>query len=361
MKWLVAAGLHPRAGASTLRVAEDLATRMDYDTGHARYCLDGITARTGLSRATVKRHVAVLRELGALAWAVHGTRRNVRRALGLRGYAGTATVYAAVIPPVYDRALGHRIDGSGYEARIIVDQRRQVKPVDNSLVDNPSSSGLEPPSLTRVGDGGKVEVDRGSNYTPRRRAVREKPTSPSTTTGNSQRRTAADVERAVRLTRVVRALVNWTQKVPLRRLEFVLRPLTDRGMDAYAIAAELTGMIGYGRWRPRRPAEFIHAALTAEHRREEDRRVALAEAGDPLSNPAWQAWLARWRHTDGAPARGYTDEERRAARMISWDRWGEVAAHYDEDPDDALDLYGSRLCIYAVRCAARDASQEARG
>jgi thiamine biosynthesis lipoprotein ApbE len=65
--------------------------------------------------------------------------------MGLKGYAATATVYAAVIPAVYDHAMGHRIVGSGYTARIVVDQRGQVShplppqagyPVDNPPVDN---------------------------------------------------------------------------------------------------------------------------------------------------------------------------------------------------------------------------------
>lgn len=70
MVWLVAAGLHPKAAATTLVVARDLADRMDYRRGLVMYDLDGTVARTGLSRATVKRHVKILRELGAAGLVV---------------------------------------------------------------------------------------------------------------------------------------------------------------------------------------------------------------------------------------------------------------------------------------------------
>lgn len=98
VEWLIAAGQHPRANATTLAIAQDLKARMDYDTGHARYCLEETAGRLRIDKSTVKRHVSYLRELGALAWVVHGTKTNVRRALGMSGYAATATVYAAVIP-----------------------------------------------------------------------------------------------------------------------------------------------------------------------------------------------------------------------------------------------------------------------
>ncbi|MFD0621924.1 hypothetical protein ACFQ2K_03015 [Streptomyces sanglieri] len=170
MEWLIAAGLHPRANATTLVIARDLGARMDYDTGHALYCLYKIVARTGISRASVKRHIGYLRELGSLAWVQHGTRTNIRRALGLSGYAGTATIYAAVIPAAYDHALGHRIIGTGYEARAVADYRQmpethaQATPtatVDNTSanpVDNSAKRSCEPPSLTSAPQKGQVQM-----------------------------------------------------------------------------------------------------------------------------------------------------------------------------------------------------------
>ncbi|MFB7313160.1 hypothetical protein [Streptomyces sp. NPDC056192] len=114
--WLIEAGLHPKAGATTLVVARDLAARMDYRRGLVMYDLDGTVVRTGLSRATVKRHVKFLRELGALAWWRHGSKRNLR--LPGRAYTATATIYGAVVPPLYDFAMGHWLTGAGYEGRV---------------------------------------------------------------------------------------------------------------------------------------------------------------------------------------------------------------------------------------------------
>ncbi|WP_432105892.1 hypothetical protein [Streptomyces sp. bgisy091] len=61
--------------------------------------------------------------------------------------------------------------------------------------------------------------------------------------------------------------MNWIQGERLRRLEFVLRPLLDAGLDADTIAAELHSWMLT--WRPARPAEYIRVQLarqaSAEH------------------------------------------------------------------------------------------------
>ncbi|MDK0524855.1 hypothetical protein [Streptomyces sp. ML-6] len=302
--WLVSAGLHPGAGATTVVVARDLADRMDYGRGLVMYGMEGTARRCGVSVATVKRHVKVLRELGALAWWRHGSKTNLR--LPGRPYTATATVYAAVVPPVYDEAMGHRLEGSGYRARVCgvtgagreravaqsaarSEARRSRKsrtgrraaarrgagvpgaaPVDNSAVDNRSSAGREPHSLGRYPDVPDVDVDGGSKDTSREGASRRNacPT-PRKTRSNSDgsRRTARQTRQDIETARHVRALVNWAQGTRLRRLAFVLRPLTDAGWDAYQIAAELHSWMLT--WRPARPAEYIRARLdqqaTAEH------------------------------------------------------------------------------------------------
>lgn len=268
VRWLIDAGLHPKTNATTLKVAEDLAARMDYDTGHARYCEAEMVVRTGISRANLYRHMRYLRELGALAYVQHGSRANSRRELGLTGYAGTATVYAAVIPAAFDHAMGHTIVGTGYTARIIVDLRNQPEPVDNSPVDNSASEALETPSLTVVKEESQVQVVGGSNYTSQARPPKTRIPHQSSQI-NGRRRTAADVQKAGKTARLVRAMVNWTQTVPLRQLEFVLRPWTDQGQDAYQISADLHGMCSGMRWKPARPIAFIRARLTADAERQQ--------------------------------------------------------------------------------------------
>ncbi|MFJ3043568.1 cell wall protein [Streptomyces tendae] len=302
VQWLIAAGLHPKANATTMRVAEDLAARMDYDTGHVLYGLTDMVNRLGISRAQIARHISYLRELGALAWVQHGNSTNINRLKGLLGYAGTATVYAAVIPPAYDHAMGHRIIGAGYQARIVIDQRGQQQPtipaqtrrqpVDNPPVDNSGSEGHETPSLTWTREEGKLKVVGGSNYTSQAR--QPKPRIPhQSSSKNGRPRTATDVQRDLKTAGVVRAMVNWTQAAPLRQLEFVLRWWTDRGQDAYQIAADLNGWCHGMRWKPTNPVAFIKARLAAVQEQQQETQAAQAAADRyELENPAPGAFQA---------------------------------------------------------------------
>ncbi|RIH58282.1 hypothetical protein D3C59_36090 [Streptomyces sp. SHP22-7] len=355
VEWLIAAGLHGRANATTRRIAEDLAARMDYDTGHVRYCLDETVTRTGVSKASVKRHVGYLRELGALAWVQHGTRTNIRRAMGLKGYAATATIYAAVIPAVYDHAMGHRIIGAGYTARIVIDQRGQQQPtipaqtrrepVDNPPVENPGLDGLEPPSLTWPREEGKLKVVGGSNYTSQAR--QPKPRIPhQSSSKNGRRRTAHDVQQAIKTAGLVRAMVNWTQSAPLRQLEFVLREWTDRGQDAYQIAADLNGWCHGMRWRPKNPIAFIKARLTADWERQQEADAAQVAADRyELENPAPGAFQARIstridvmagvrqglaRYQQQCQARGLDDLS--AGAVDTWDAEADILAFLNGSP-----------------------------
>lgn len=268
--WLVEAGLHRRAGATTLAVARDLAGRMDYRLGLVLYDLEGTAARCGVSAATVKRHVRVLRELGALVWQRHGTKRNL--CLPGRPYAGTATIYAATIPAVYDSAMGHRLEGAGYEARVcggwVAGRDRamratQVKPrpVDNPPGRGPGSGLRAPHSSGAHHDVRKADVSGKLNYTSRRRATPDR----------APRRSPLQVARDIAVARQVRPLVTWTQHEGLRRLAYALRPLIDRGLGARDIAAELHGLAAG--WRPGRPAAWITAALAC------DREASVGHGG----------------------------------------------------------------------------------
>ncbi|WP_185908669.1 hypothetical protein [Streptomyces sp. WAC02707] len=114
--------------------------------------------------------------------------------------------------------------------------------------------------------------------------------SPSTSTHSNgsnrdgaRRRTPAQVAHEIQETRLVRALVNWTQgERRLRRLAHVLRPLFDRGLTAHQIADELTGMCLA--WHPKNPAAYIHTVLTrdAAHQQTLDTEPvgAFTEDGD---------------------------------------------------------------------------------
>ena len=306
VEWLIAAGLHRRVNATTRRVAEDLAARMDFDLGHVRYALDAMVARLGISKASIKRHVGYLRELGALVWVEHGTKTNIRRKLGLGGYAGTATVYGAVIPPVYDHAMGHILVGEGYNARIIVDDRPRTSavpasrtPVDNPPVENPGTDGREPPSRSWVSKSGTLKQVGGCNYTPQAAREDESTTSESKAnnnrSSNGTRRSPIQVAQDIRIAAQVRPLVRWTQYEGLRRLAFSLRPLIDRGMDSYGIAEYLHGLCSARTWRPRNPAAYISTALAAQQKAADEQAEAFArwEAENPLQGAFTASHAAR--------------------------------------------------------------------
>ncbi|MGC5543675.1 cell wall protein [Streptomyces griseus] len=315
--WLVAAGLHREAGPTTLVVAGDLAARMDYRRGLVIYDLEGTARRTGTSPATVKRHVKVLRELGALVWLVHGSKRNI--AAPGEPYMATATIYGAVIPAVFDEAMGHRLAGSGYEGRVcgVTEAGREravaqvtarnearrhgrrrterqrpsgrrgarvhaVRPVDNVVADNPRSQACEPHSPGRYHRSPAVQVESGCKDTSRERASRSTDRRPSfkiSYNGDGSRRTAGQTRRGIGIVQQVRPRVTWTQRASLRELEVALRPFTDAGWDWPTITAELHSW--HLTWRPARPAAYIRARLaqqaTAEH---QSAAAELAEGWD---------------------------------------------------------------------------------
>jgi hypothetical protein len=327
-------------------------------------------ARLDVDKATVKRHVKYLRELGGLAWVQHGTRTNVRPMLGLGGYAATATVYAAVIPPVYDHAMGHRIVGTGYTARIVVDLRGQQKPVDNSPVDNSASEGLAPPSLTVVKEESQVQVESGFTTT----AERSRNDSPATKTNSSGNKratilgvpvTAAGMQLGDRLARAVRRRVPWMTRATHDQLRWVCADMgeqqwTEDQAVRFAVEAGHIRAAGFA-WQPDRPHRLLAAELrAAQERLEQDQQLQddLAQA------VAWQdstvgreaadrASLARlFAPAAPEPKHEYTAEERMRAQM-DWNNWPDVADHYADDPDDALTLYGERLCKFAIGQQAR--------
>ncbi|MFF2411827.1 hypothetical protein [Streptomyces sp. NPDC058092] len=395
VEWLIAAGLHPKANQTTLAVARDLAKRMDYSTGHVRYDLEGTADRLGIHRSNVARHVKYLRQLGSLVWAQRGTRRNVRRTQGLPGYAATATVYAAVIPAAYDHALGHRIVGDGYGARIVRDYRQMPDtrpsatpetPVDNAPsepVDNSAKRSLATPSLTSATYEGQLKMVGGVTTT----ATRPNKTAPipsskaTAQTGSNKKRatilgsaiTAAGMQLGDKLARAVRRAVPWTRKATHDQLRWVCADMgeqqwTEDQAIRFAVEAGHQHAAGYA-WNPDRPHRLIAAALRtgSDNQLEDDVHTDL----DSVHSVAWEdstagraaadraslaaLFAAAETETETEPER--TDEDRLRARL-DWNAWPDVAHHYATDPDDALDLYGVRLCTYAVRMDSKTRNRQ---
>lgn len=358
--WLISAGLHPKANATTQRLAEDLITRMDFDTGHAVYDLEGTAARLGVDKATVKRHARYLRELGALVWVSHGTQRNSRRARGLEGYAGTATIYAATIPAAYDHAMGNTIIGEGYGARIIIDQRGQT-PVENQ--------GRAPLSLTVDKEEGKLKVVGGVTTTggaaansttpPTQRASKKR----ATILGNKV--TAAGAQLADTLARTLRRRLPWLRNATHDQVRWICADMGEQQwtiQEAVQFASDTAAIQGRDaglRWQPDRPHALLSAGLRdrEQQRLQDDRRATCrTQEMTPMSNEAWESLWAAQRTTPAAsprPEPQHTDDDRRTARMYGWQDFTMVADHYDDDPDDAIDLYGTKLCTVAIRQTSR--------
>lgn len=387
VEWLINAGLHPKANQTTLAVARDLARRMDYSTGRVRYDLEGTADRLGIHRSNVARHAKYLRQLGALAWAQRGSRRNVKRLLGLPGYAATATVYAAVIPAAYDTAMGHQVIGDGYGARVVRDYRQMpdtrpsrtpVGPVDDASsdpVDNSAKRSLATPSLTSATYGGQVQMVGGVTTTATR-PNKTSPTPSSTATakaGSNKKRatilgnavTAAGMRLGDKLANAIRRTVPWTRNATHDQLRWVCADMgeqqwTEDQAVRFAVETGHQHAAGYA-WTPDRPHRLLAAALrTADENQLED--VVPAEI-NLVHSVAWEdstagreaarlAGLAELFAPLAEIQLERTDENRLRARA-DWNIWPDVAQHYADDPDDALDLYGVRLCTYAVRMDSR--------
>ncbi|MEV6532776.1 hypothetical protein AB0M86_24845 [Streptomyces sp. NPDC051639] len=259
---------HPKAGATTIRLATVFATRMHRSQhGHVPFNLVATVRELGLSRRTVLNHARYLRELGLIVWVEHGSKRNVLRArrgdaFGHGdGYRGTATLYAPVAPPAWDRQQGHRIHGSGYRARLIgftaagrecaiAAVRRSVRAKRKDRRCTPSVVGTSAPSRQQV-------VARVKRNTARMRT-------PSTLAPVHRVLTPAECQAAILLTVQVQREVWWLFDACSRRCAYALRPLIRTGWTVQQIAAELTAWGVPAHLQD--PAAYIHHEISRRQR-----------------------------------------------------------------------------------------------
>lgn len=319
-QFMVGAGFHPKACRTTLLLAEVFAARMSRSKdGHFPFSVEATARELGLKRRAVFNHARYLRELGLIAYVEHGSKRNVLRTrhgaawTSEHGYRGTATLFAAVAPRVWDEAMGRRIGGEGYTARQLgvtdagrelavakaVEKqqerqaRQQTEPVDNSGTCTPSVVVPQPRT--------SGSVDGGIKDRTRERACREK--SPKhrakRTTGWSAAKTAAAMQEA----RWVQLHTWWTQGSCVRQLAYALRPFFEAGWTWEEIARELA------RWtvplRPRHVASYVASEIR--------RRVATGTLflPDGLVAPYRQPEASTW--DDGETPHGP-----RYAAMQAW-------------------------------------------
>ncbi|MBT2446037.1 hypothetical protein J7F03_02820 [Streptomyces sp. ISL-43] len=281
VRFMVAAGYHSDAGPSTVRLAEVFAARMRRSKhGHFPFSIETAQLELGLGRRTVLKHARVLRELGLIAYIEHGSKTNSMRTrhgdawTPEHGYRGTATLFAAVAPPVWDAAMGRRTDGTGYRARVIGVTCRgrtlAVADVRRRTASKPNRGRRCTPSSVVPQDHRNLQVVEGKNYT-RARGCAVK--SPKPTRQSSSRLTPAQCAQAISLAEQLQREVWWLHRSCARRLAHALRPLILQGWSWQGLAAELQtwGVPGY----LRDPSAFVRYELARQQR--------LGRLGDPTA------------------------------------------------------------------------------
>ncbi|MFI5752929.1 hypothetical protein ACIBBE_45605 [Streptomyces sp. NPDC051644] len=375
--WLVESGVHRNALATTtVDVALDLATRMDFERGIVLYDLEGTARRIGISRATVKRHIKVLRELGALVWLQHGSRRNLH--LPGRKYTATATIYGATIPPLYDRVHGHRLSGHSYTAR-----HTGFTPAGRALAiaaaqETAAQTRREPPSRSNTTHSPKADV-RGTSTTTRQ-ARATKITQPKKKSILGRPVTAAVYNAADRFARVLRPLHNWLQRTHIEQLSWVLVDKAADGATLQQIHAwlhEINPVHYFGpRWRPARAHAYVAAKLQQETARERETAQRLAdEARATPPTAEFTSAVQALRNEDGDVGEEFaevTDIDELDASLLQQmraDAWGRFKHYGDTDlvltavdglgVAEASRLYTAQLVDACIRFDANPRLQSA--
>ncbi|MFE9687624.1 hypothetical protein [Streptomyces sp. NPDC006285] len=263
---------HPKATATTLRLAAAFAARAHRNgDGHVAFNITATTRELAVSRRTVLNHARYLRELGLIAWVEHGSKRNALRTRhGMawqpgHGYCGTATLYALLAPPLWDRAHGHRIRGRGYRARLIgytpagctraiAAARRVARPCHSRGHCTPSVSPTS--RSTRLQQGMREHDYTRPARTAQPPVVRRRETFTP--------RQCAD---AITLTERLQREVWWLRGACSRRTAYALRPLIRLGWSWQDLAEELSYWGVPARLRD--PAAYLHHEITRRRHRAE--------------------------------------------------------------------------------------------
>ncbi|MET9615712.1 hypothetical protein [Kitasatospora indigofera] len=247
LRWALKSGLHPRANATTLRVAELLVAKSNR-RGHLAYGRLALAERLGLSVDCVAVHTRVLRELGLLVWIEHGSRANILRTRNPgqepTSYKGTGTIFAMVVPPAYDQAHGRRISGFGYHARVVgvTDRGRRhearlARAASPSRSTRPNAGVTSPPSRGGCSSEQSLQAGGTRNYT-RARAHDHESDGPGSSKALPV--TPSRVREFIEFTRAVQALVPWLRPACPRRLSYLLRDrLLAHSVTPRELASEL--------------------------------------------------------------------------------------------------------------------------
>jgi hypothetical protein len=249
VRWAVDQGIHPRATATTVTVAEKLAAKINRD-GHMAYARERLAAELNISLSTVRNHTRILRELGLLVWVEHGTRRNVLRTKNPSArptsYKATATIFAAVAPPYWDRAMGRTTTDRGYSSRLLAvdDLGRAYETALAQLARTLPGSGDSgkhrcPPSVSGFSSSEKIRQKGGNNYT------RTRELQPSTQPLHRQpwtEVTPAKLAELIAVAEQIKSCVPWLSKVCARRLAFQLRERLLQAPASAPLVSELRSL-----------------------------------------------------------------------------------------------------------------------
>ncbi|MBO8194635.1 hypothetical protein ITI46_23700 [Streptomyces oryzae] len=361
---------------TALRIARDLARRMDYKRGIVLYDLKGTAERLNMSVSNVKRHVSYLRDLGLLVWLEHGSKRNLH--LPGRKYTATATIYGAVIPPAYDMAKGHRLRGEGYEATVVgvTERGREIavaQAVRNAERKPGRVSGAPPsrgthPNVPTAKMSGKKKTTRGTRAragkSPRRSIL-------------GRRVTAGLYQAADRVARWLRPRHNWTQRARISELSWVLVDKIAEGCSEQQISHWLDikfALSVKGDWRPAQPHRFIAKCLLSDF--EHQQREAQLQADLERATPPNDAFLDAVRQIEEQraaageemlPFEGLSDLDHETQASMVRDAWAAyqmdgdpslvTAAYEFLGPETATALYGEELVAKCRALAAHSDNQ----
>lgn len=345
VRFMVGAGIHPRAGRTTLRLADVFAQRMRCSKeGHFPFSIDKTARELGLQRRAILNHARYLRELGLLAYVEHGSKTNViRTRLGDawkagNGYRGTATLFAAVAPPAWDEAMGRRISGTGYTARVVgvtEDGRAQAREEARRRAATRASARRTActPSVMVPQDHRKPEVVGGKKDTRRKRAPRPQQ-APHSNDTQHPRTSPAQCAQAVAFAQQLQREVWWLGRSSARRLGYVLRPLLAAGWTWQSLAAELLtwGVPGH----LRDPAAYLCHEIERRRRLHELAGLVLPAPPDERGDDAGTRYdaILRRRAEHNAPTwHRYTEQLRPELRR----RLAEVRHVRGEEPRGRLE------------------------
>lgn len=226
--WALETRLHPRLGATTLRLA--LLLR---DLTPCRPGVAYLMRRLALGERMVQYHLAALRECGLLAYLVKGGR--------IRGLGCRASEFARCIPLAFDRALGLRTLGSGPHRRLVgiaEHGRRRIAALSRKAARTRRRgrpAGRRHCTPMRVGTSHTISADRTTHPSEGNRVTTAEGSTAHPEAGHRPNTVRRRFALAAELVRIV----PWLHRAPVARVAWLARSAADAGWSADEVRAWL--------------------------------------------------------------------------------------------------------------------------